>query len=99
MKRNRIKVPADYNDASQSDSDPADDPLFNPGEENAPSSPASPQVSGEVSDSYRRKRQRQKNNQGRQATFEEANRALNAERNRITISTPDEISGPVAELP
>ena len=101
MERNHIKVPADYNDASQSDSDPADDPLYNPEEENAPSSPASPQLSGEVSDSYRRKRQRQKNNQGREATFEAANRVLTAKRNRITTPTPeeddDEISRPVTE--
>ena len=50
-----------------------------------------------MSDSYRRKRQRQKNITGRQATFEAASRKLNAARNRITIPTPeeddDEISG------
>ena len=72
MERNHIsmKCPEDYNDASQSDSEPINDPLYTPEEENAPSSPASPQLSGEVSDSYRRKRQRQKNNQGREVTFE-----------------------------
>ena len=103
MKRRSMKVPADYNDADQSDSDPAQDPLSQPGGNDAPSSPASPEVSGEVSDSYRRKRQREKKITGREATYEAASRKLTDARNRITIPTPeeddDEISGPIAQSP
>ena len=103
MKRRSMKVPADYNDADQSDSDPAQDPLFQTGENGAPSSPASPQLSGEVSDYYRRKRQREKQITGRDATYEAASRKLTDARNRIISPTPeeddDEITGPIAQSP
>ena len=95
-----MKCPEDYNDAMQSDSEPMDDPPYTQEEENARASPASPQLSGGTSTAYRR-RQRQKNNQGRQASFDEANRLLTNKRNRITTPTPeeddDEISRPVTD--
>ena len=68
-------------------------------EQNAPPSPTSPQVSG-VSALFR-KRQREKSNQSRQYTFEEAERILNDRRNRITTPTQqeddDEISRPATD--
>ena len=41
-----MKCPADYTDAMQSDSDSVNDPDYRQEEENAPASPASPQLSG-----------------------------------------------------
>ena len=55
-----MKCPEDYNDTMQSDSEPMDEPLYTQEEENAPVSPASPQLSGGMSRAYR-KRQYQKN--------------------------------------
>jgi len=43
---NRMKCPADYNDAMQTDSDCGNDPDYTQEGENAPASPASPQLSG-----------------------------------------------------
>ena len=69
-------------------------------EGNAPASPASPQLSGGVSSTYR-KRQREKKKQGRQDSFDAANKLLTDKRNRITTPTreedDDEISRPATE--
>ena len=98
---NIMECPEGYIVAMQSDSESVNDPLYIQEEQNAPESPASPQLSGEVSSLYRRKRQRQKNNQGREDSFEAAKRLLTDKRNRITTPTPeeddDEISRPVTE--
>ena len=50
-------VSADNIDADQSDSDPGHDPMYQQGQNDAPSSPISPEVSQEVGTSDRRKRQ------------------------------------------
>ena len=100
-----MKVPADYNDVDQSDSDPGHDPLYQPGKNDAPSSPASPQLSREVSASYSRKRQAQCEKQitGTDATYEATRTNLTDARNRISSPTPeeddDEITGPIAQSP
>ena len=95
-----MKCPEDYNDAMQSDSEPMNDPLYMQEEQNAPASPASPQLSGGVSSTYR-KRQREKKKQGRQDSFDAANKLLTDKRNRITTPTreedDDEISRPATE--
>ena len=95
-----MKCPADYNDSMQSDSDSTNDHEYIQEEGNAPASPASPQLSGGVSSTYR-KRQREKKKQGRQDSFDRANKSLNDKRNRITTPTPeeddDEISRPATE--
>ena len=76
-----MKCPADYNDTQE--------------EENAPVSPPSPQLSGGMSHANR-KRQCQEKKQGRQDSFDAANRLLTNKRNTITTPTPegddDEIS-------
>ena len=71
MKRSKI-VPADYIDADQSDSDPGHDHMYQPGKNDAPSSPISPQVSQEVGTSSRHKR-KVKNVVWDHATFENGN--------------------------
>ena len=50
-------LPADNIDADQSDSDSGHDPMYQQGQNDAPSSPISPEVSQEVGTSDRRKRQ------------------------------------------
>ena len=95
-----MECPEVYIDAMQSDSESVNDPLYIQEEQNAPASPASPQLSGEISTAYR-KRQREKKTQGRQDSFDAANKLLTDRRNRITTPTPeeddDEISRPVTE--
>ena len=92
----KVNVPADYNDAGEVDS--AQTPLSQPGGNDAPSTstPASPEVSA----SYRRKRQRQDINSGRDLTYRAARNQLTDARNQISIPTreedDDEISGPIA---
>ena len=82
MKRSKM-VPADYIDADQSDSDPDHDPMQQPGKNDAPSSPISPQVSQEVGTSYRRKHQAQREKQitGTDATYEATRTNLTDARN------------------
>ena len=99
--RKRVMCPADYDDAMQTDSDCGNDPEYTPEVENAPATPASPQLSGGepiTSSSAYRRSQRLKNKQGRQDSFDAALNELNAKRNRITSPTPeeddDEISRP-----
>ena len=98
--------PADYDDAMQTDSDCGNDPEYTPEVENAPATPASPQLSGGepiTSSSAYRRSQRQKNKQGRQDSFDAALNELNAKRNRITSPTheedDDEITGPREQSP
>ena len=90
-----MECPEVYIDAMQSDSESVNDPLYIQEEQNAPASPASPQLSGEISTAYR-KRQREKKTQGRQDSFDAANKLLTDRRNRINTPTPegddDEIS-------
>ena len=70
------------------------------GEQNAPPSPTSPQLSG--TSAACRKRQHQICSQSRQSSFEEAERILNDMRNRLTTPTPeeddDEISRPATDI-
>ena len=55
------KCPEDYNDSMQSDSDCNNDPEYIQAEENEPSTPVSPQLSGGVSKAYRlREREKKK---------------------------------------
>ena len=91
MKRSKM-VPADYIDTDQSDSDPGHDPLYQPGKNDAPSSPASPQLSREVSTSYRRKRQAQREKQitGTDANYEATRENLADEHIRISSPTHEE---------
>ena len=87
-----MKVPADYHDSMQSDSDDVTNAEYIQAVANAvnaPPSPVSPQLSGGLSTAYRR-RQREKKNQGRQDSFDAANKALNDKRNRITSPTQEE---------
>ena len=83
------KCPADYNDSMQSDSDCNNDSEYIQVEKNEQSTPVSPQLSGGVSHAYRL-RQLEKKNQGRQNSFDAANNALIAKRNRITPPTREE---------
>ena len=102
MERNHftMKCPADYNDSMQSDSDSVNNTEYIQEVVNAPPSPVSPQLSGGLSSAYR-KRQREKKSQGRQDSFDAANKLLNDKRNRITTPTQeeddDEISRPATE--
>ena len=95
----KVNVPADYNDAGEVDS--AQTPLSQPGGNDAPSTstPASPEVSA----SYRRKRQREEINTGRDSTYQAARNHLTDARNRMSIPTreedDDKISGPIAQSP
>ena len=95
-----MKCPADYNDSIQSDSDSVNNHEYIQEEGNAPASPGSPQLSGGVSSTYR-KRQREKKKQGRQDSFDAASKLLTDKRNRITTPTreedDDEISRPATE--
>ena len=68
-----MKCPADYINPMHSDSDSVNDHDYTQEEGNAPASPASPQLSGGISSTYR-KRQREKKNQGRQDSFDAANK-------------------------
>ena len=68
-----MECPEGYIDAMQSDSESVNDPLYTQEKQNAPASPASPQLSGGISSTYR-KRQREKKNQGRQDSFDAANK-------------------------
>ena len=88
MKRSKM-VPSDYIDADQSDSDPGHDRTWQPGENDAPSSPI---VSQEVSTSFRRKRQAQckKKFTGTDANYEATRENLADERNRISSPTHEE---------
>ena len=102
MERNHftMKCPADYNNSMQSDSDSVNNTEYIQEVVNAPPSPVSPQLSGGLSSAYR-KRQREKKSQGRQDSFDAANKLLNDKRNRITTPTQeeddDEISRPATE--
>ena len=99
MKRNKM-VPSDYTDADESDSDSVQDRTWQPGENDAPSSPISPQVSQEVGTSYRRKRQaqREKKITGTDVTYEAARTNLTDARNQIN-NPSDEITGPREQSP
>ena len=98
-RRNRMKVPADYNDSMQSDSDDVTNAAYIQEVVNAANAPPSP-VSSQLSTADRR-RQRETKNQGRQDSFDAANKLLNDKRNRITTPTQeeddDEISRPATE--
>ena len=95
-----MEWPEGYIDVMQSDSDSVNDPLYTQEKQNAPASPASPPLSGGISTAYR-KRQREKKAQGRQDSFDAANKLLTDRRNRITTPTreedDDEISRPATE--
>ena len=92
-----MEWPEGYIDVMQSDSDSVNDPLYTQEKQNAPASPTSPPLSGGISTAYR-KRQREKKAQGRQYSFDAANKLLTDRRNRITTPTReedyDEISRP-----
>ena len=94
-----MKVPADYHDSMQSDSDDVTNAPYIQEVVNAANAPPSP-VSSQLSTADRR-RQRETKNQGRQDSFDAANKLLNDKRNRITTPTQeeddDEISRPATE--
>ena len=87
-RRKPMKVPADYHDSMQSDSDDVTNAPYIQEVVNAANAPPSP-VSSQLSTADRR-RQRETKNQGRQDSFDAANKALTDKRNRITIPTPEE---------
>ena len=85
MPGGRIKVPADYDDEMQSDSDNMDDPSYTQEEQNASVCPPSPQLSGGVSLRYRT-RQAQKNKRGTPETTQ-------GEQNAPPSPTSPQLSG------
>ena len=87
-RRNRMKVPADYNDSMQSDSDDVNNAAYIEDVVNAANEPPSP-VSSQVSTASRR-RERAAKSYGRQASFDAAHKALTDKRNRLTIPTQEE---------
>ena len=85
-------VPSDYTDTDESDSDSIQDRTWQLGENDAPPSSISPQVSQEVGTSYRRKRQAQHKKEitGTDANYEATRTHLIDGRNRITSPTHEE---------
>ena len=75
------KVPADYTDAMQTDSDFNNDSEYLQGDENE-----LPEVTGEANNAYRLRR-RENKKKGRQESYDDANNALNAKRKRSTSPT------------
>ena len=85
MPGGRIKCPADYDDAMQSDYDHREDPSYTQEEENASVCPPSPQLSGGISRRYRT-RQCQKNKRGTPETTQ-------GEQNAPPSPTSPQLSG------